>query len=181
MANRTDPRAHQVHGTNPQFLIDKLTRLKVYNDSYFKEKCFALTAETLIDRAFEDLKYVGGTFGAYHRPCKFLCLLLKMLQIQPDEDIVLEFVRQTDHKYLRALGAMYFRMTCHSHARIFKELEPLYSDYRRMTLRVESEFSVLHVDEFIQQLLTKDKVFGILLPRISKRHVLEEDEELEPY
>ena len=62
-------------------MIPKLTRIKIHNDPYFKEKCFALTAETIIDRVYEDLKYVGGTFGALHRPTKFLCLLLKMLQI----------------------------------------------------------------------------------------------------
>jgi pre-mRNA-splicing factor 38A len=81
MAQRTDPRAQQIHGTNPQFLIDKITRLKIMNDLYTKEKLFALDAESLIDRAFE-LKYVGGTYGSgITKPCKFICLLLKMLQM----------------------------------------------------------------------------------------------------
>jgi len=53
--------------------------MKIHNDPYFKEKCFALTAETLVDRAYEDLKYVGGTFGPLQKPTEFLCLLLKML------------------------------------------------------------------------------------------------------
>ncbi len=52
--------------------------MKIYNDPYMKEKCFALTAETLVDRAFE-LKYIGGTSGGQRRPSPFLCLLLKML------------------------------------------------------------------------------------------------------
>jgi len=55
-------------------------RKNIHNDPYFKEKCFALTAETLVDRAIE-LKYVGGTFGGNARPTKFMCLILKMLQI----------------------------------------------------------------------------------------------------
>lgn len=67
--------------------------MKIHNDPYYKERCFALTAETLVDRAFEDLKYLGGTFGAMHKPCKFLCLLLKMLQIQPEDAIILEFIK----------------------------------------------------------------------------------------
>ena len=66
MANKTDPRATQIHGTNPQFLIDKMTRLKIHNSPYFKERCFALNAETLIDRVYDDLKYIGGTYGALH-------------------------------------------------------------------------------------------------------------------
>ena len=79
MAQRTDPRAQQIHGTNPQFLIDKITRLKIMSDNYSKEKLFALNAESLLDRAFE-LKYIGGTYGTgITRPTKFICLLLKML------------------------------------------------------------------------------------------------------
>lgn len=79
MASRTDPRAQQIHGTNPQFLLDKVTRLKIMNDEYTKTKLFALDAESLIDRAFE-LKYIGGTYGAgITRPTNFICLLLKML------------------------------------------------------------------------------------------------------
>jgi pre-mRNA-splicing factor 38A len=67
--NETAVDASTVHGTNPQFLIEKITRyynsyklkiliinmiiirLKVYSCIYWKEKCFGLTAETLLDRA----------------------------------------------------------------------------------------------------------------------------------
>jgi pre-mRNA-splicing factor 38A len=81
MASRTDPRAHQIHGTNPQFLLDKITRLKIMQADYTKEKLFALNAESLIDRAFE-LKYIGAMVGqGVTRPTNFLCLLLKMLQM----------------------------------------------------------------------------------------------------
>ena len=89
MANRTDADAHSVHGTNPQVcllcglgwevgqpkrivltpwhsssqnLVEKITRMKIYSSMYWKEHCFALTAESLVDKAV-DLKYAGGTFG----------------------------------------------------------------------------------------------------------------------
>ena len=39
-----------------------------------------------------------------------MCLVLKLLQIQPDMDIIYEFIRNEDHKYVRALGAFYLRM-----------------------------------------------------------------------
>lgn len=180
MANRTDPRAMQIHGTNPQFLIDKITRLKIHNDPYFKEKCFALTAETLVDRAVE-LKYIGGQFGGTRRPSKFLCLILKMLQIQPDDEIVLEFIKNKDYKYIRALGAFYWRLVGQAKD-IYRVLEPLYSDYRRIVIRKDSgQFDVLHMDEFIDKLLRDDLFCDVTLPRISKRYVLEEEGLLEPY
>lgn len=31
MANRTDPDADTVHGANPQFLVDRIVRVKIYN------------------------------------------------------------------------------------------------------------------------------------------------------
>ena len=116
---------------------------------YFKERCFALNAETLIDRAFSDLKYIGGTYGALNNPTNFLCLLLKMLQIQPEEDIVLEFINQDDHKYIRALGCFYYRLTEQKASKIYKILEPLYSNYKRMIIREQNEYKVIHMDEFI--------------------------------
>ena len=107
-ANTTDVTSENVHGTNPQRIVEKILRTKVYATQYWKESCFGLTAETLVDRAIE-LSHVGGTYGGTRKPTKFMCLLLKMLQIQPDLEIVVEFVTNEDYKYVRALGALYLR------------------------------------------------------------------------
>ena len=77
MANRTDPMAMQMHGkyshvrtiadadrcmhselsqahalpgTNPQNLVEKILRMKVYGHKYWKEHCFGLSAETLVEK-----------------------------------------------------------------------------------------------------------------------------------
>ena len=42
--------------------MEKILRTKIYNTLYWKEHCFALTAESLVDKAVE-LHFVGGTFG----------------------------------------------------------------------------------------------------------------------
>ena len=57
--------------------------------------CFA--AELLVDKAME-LKYIGGVYGGNVKPAPFLCLILKMLQIQPEKDIIVEFISQPDFK-----------------------------------------------------------------------------------
>ena len=41
----------------------------------------------------QELKYVGGTTAAHVKPTPFLCLVCKMLQIQPEKDIVIEFIK----------------------------------------------------------------------------------------
>lgn len=58
--------------------------------------CFS-TAELVVDKAME-LKYVGGVFGGNIKPTPFLCLALKMLQIQPEKDIIVEFIKNEDFK-----------------------------------------------------------------------------------
>lgn len=45
------------------------------------------------------LEYIGGTFGGNIKPTPFLCLVLKMLQIQPEKEIVVEFIKNDDYKY----------------------------------------------------------------------------------
>ncbi len=46
-----------------------------------------------------ELRYIGGLYAGNVKPTPFLCLILKMLQIQPERDIVVEFIRQEEFKY----------------------------------------------------------------------------------
>jgi len=179
MANRTDTQADTVHGTNPQYLVDRIVRNKIYNDAYWKEFCFGLTTETLIDRAAE-IDYVGGTYGGRRRPAKFLCLFLKMLQIQPDEDVVLEYIKQPDLKYLRALGAAYYRIS-QRHIEVYQTLEPLFADYRKLRFRdITGKLSLIHMDEFIDWLFREKTVCDVTMPGIPKREILESTLEIPP-
>lgn len=130
MANRTVKDARNIHGTNPQYLIEKIIRSRIYDSKFWKEQCFALTAELLVDKAME-IRFVGGVFGGNIRPTPFLCLTLKMLQIQPEKDIVVEFIKNEEFKYVRALGAFYLRLTGTS-LDSYKYLEPLYNDNRKL-------------------------------------------------
>jgi len=178
MANRTVKDAHTIHGTNPQYLIEKIIRARIYECKYWKEECFALTSELLVDKAME-LKYVGGVVGGNIRPTPFLCLILKMLQIQPEKDIVVEFIKNEDFKYVRALGAYYMRLTG-TGLDCYKYLEPLYNDYRKIRrVNRDGTFVLTHVDEFVEELLSEERSCDVILPRIQKRSVLEENNQLE--
>ena len=88
------------------------------------------------------------------KPTEFLCLLLKLLQIQPEKEILLEYLQADEFKcvplcsqsfnplnsplppgsvsrYLRALAAMYIRMTFRP-VEVYEILEPLLKDYRKL-------------------------------------------------
>ncbi|WOL00471.1 pre-mRNA-splicing factor 38 [Canna indica] len=179
MANRTDPLAKSIHGTNPQNLVEKILRSKIYQHTYWKEQCFGLTAETLVDKAME-LDHLGGTYGGSRRPTPFMCLILKMLQIQPDKEIVVEFIKNDEYKYVRILGAFYMRLTG-SVTDVYRYLEPLYNDYRKLRRKSpDGKYSLTHVDEVIDELLTKDYSCDVALPRVQKRWNLEACGLLEP-
>ncbi|NWY29568.1 PR38A factor, partial [Pheucticus melanocephalus] len=181
MANRTVKDAHSIHGTNPQYLVEKIIRTRIYEskEPALTARPVPLAAELVVDKAME-LKYVGGVYGGNIKPTPFLCLTLKMLQIQPEKDIIVEFIKNEDFKYVRMLGALYMRLTGTA-IDCYKYLEPLYNDYRKIKSQNRNgEFELMHVDEFIDELLHEERVCDIILPRLQKRYVLEEAEQLEP-
>jgi len=87
-----------------QNLVEKILRTKIWQSMYWKEHCFGLTAESLVDKAVA-LSHVGGTYGGQRKPTNFMCLLLKLLQLQPEKEIIIEFIKNEDYKYVRLLGA----------------------------------------------------------------------------
>lgn len=109
---------------------------------------FVLLAETLIDKTIE-VRYIGGVYGN-QRPTEFICLLLKLLQIQPEKEILVEYLQADEFKcarlhspqpvltmvlrYLRALAALYVRMTFNA-VDVYELLEPLLKDYRKIRSR----------------------------------------------
>jgi pre-mRNA-splicing factor 38A len=108
-----------------------------------------------------------------------MCLVFKLLQLQPEREVILAYLNDPDFKYLRCLAAFYIRLTW-SAAEIFKTLEPLMGDFRKVRVRGSQGWRLSHVDEFIDDLLTKERVCDIQLPRMMSRAVLEDLEELEP-
>ena len=176
-ANVTDASAVSVHGTNPQNLIEKILRSKIYNHAYWKEHCFGLTAESLVDKAME-IEAIGGTFGGVREPSRFIQLMLKMLQIQPEKEIVVEFIKNEDYKYVRALGAYYMRLTGRA-VEVYQYLEPLYNDYRKLRRRMpDGTYSLTRMDEFIDECLREDYLLDIALPHLPRRLALEANGQL---
>ncbi|KAF8892669.1 PRP38 family-domain-containing protein [Infundibulicybe gibba] len=177
MANTTVSGALAIHGKNPQSLVESVIRNRIYESNFWKEHCFALTAETLIDKAIE-VRFIGGVYGN-QRPTEFLCLLLKLLQIQPEKEILVEYLQADEFKYLRALAAFYIRMTFRA-VDVYELLEPLLKDYRKLRLRNMAGYALTFMDEFVHSLLTEERVCDIIMPRLMKRQVLEENGDIGP-
>jgi pre-mRNA-splicing factor 38A len=184
MANVTDPLA-LIRGSDPQNLMEYIVRQKIYDSRFWKEECFGLSTADVLEKAATSLQCIGGTFGGNRRPTKFLCLTLKLLQLQPDLPLIEQFIQQDHFKYVKALGAFYLRLIGRPHE-IYELLEPLYNNYNKLKYRDVTEWKLVHMDEFIDQIFTQPIVCGIALPRLPARSTLveagylvsmEEDEE----
>lgn len=86
-------------------------------------------------------------------------------------------------RYLRALAAFYVRLTFDP-PDIYKTLEPLLSDYRKLKRRTNEGFILTHVDQFIDDLIMKERVCATSLWKMPTRQQLEDldllDERVSP-
>ncbi|MES1911675.1 MAG: hypothetical protein MHM6MM_004074 [Cercozoa sp. M6MM] len=150
---------------HPLACIEKILRQKILDSQYWKEHCFALSSATILDKAVA-LSYVGGGYGGMRRPAPFVCLLAKMLQLQPSKDIVQTMLLAEDLKYVRVLGAFYVRIAMSSED-VFEMLTPLLRDYRRVRLRnPDGSFTLKHIDELAYELLTENYVMELTMKRL---------------
>ncbi len=177
--NATPAYVQHIHGKDPQFLLGKILRLRVYDSNYWKLNCAFLEQDTVVKRMLE-LQYVGGTFGAYGEPSPFVCILLKMLQVQPPLELVInKLLAQGAHKYVRAVAAFYVRMVA-SPVTIYTTLEPLRSDNRPLRLRDGSGWAMVHMDDVIHALLNDRHLYDVDFPHLPPRHVVEGRGDLSP-
>ena len=161
-----------IHDTNPAHLLEKAVRDRITDSYYWKEQCFGINEATLCDRAAE-LTSLGGTYGQ-QKPAPFLCLALKLLQLLPERAVVECYLRQPDFKYLSALAAFYVRLT-YEPVDVYRTLEPLLGDYRKLRRRTrEGGYLLTYFDQFVDDLLVKDRVCGTSLRKLPARTLLED-------
>jgi pre-mRNA-splicing factor 38A len=168
-----------IRGVNPATLIETAVRDRITDSLYWKESCFGLNAATLLDRAVE-MSYIGGTYGVGMKPTPFICLAFKLLTLVPEKEIVLEYLGRggEEWKYLRALAAFYVRLTFDS-VGVYRMLEPFLEDKRKLRRRRKEGYTLTYMDEFVDELLTKDRVCGTSLWKLPARQILEDEGRLE--
>lgn len=81
-------------------------------------------------------------------------------------------------RYLRALAAFYVRLTFDP-PDVYKTLEPLLTDYRKLKRRTRTGYKLTFMDEFVEELLTKERVCSTTLWKLPARQQLEDLDLLE--
>jgi pre-mRNA-splicing factor 38A len=82
-------------------------------------------------------------------------------------------------KYLRCLAAFYIRLAWEP-VEIYKTLEPLLTDYRKIKRRLKDGYTLTHIDQFVDDLLTKERILATQLWKLPSRANLEDLDMLEP-
>lgn len=190
-----------VRGAPPHQLLEEAVRNRITESYYWKEQCFGLNAATLCDRAAA-LTSIGGTYDAGRRATPFLCLALKLLQLHPSEAIVREYLAaggeeeeeewggesgkrerggggDDGFKYLRALAAFYVRLTSERSEDVYRLLEPLLRDRRKLRRRGNAGWALTWLDQFADDLLCKERVCATSLWKLAPREQLEDEGRLE--
>ena len=56
-----------------------------------------ISEEDIVDHGLQ-LRCIGGTYGGNRKPTPFLCLVLKLLQIQPEKRVIYAYIENPHHK-----------------------------------------------------------------------------------
>ncbi|KAI1141110.1 PRP38-domain-containing protein [Hypoxylon sp. FL0543] len=169
------------NGLNPATIMEKAVRERIVESYFWKEQCFGVNEADVVDRVVDHVSFVGGTYGVTQKPTPFLCLAFKLLQLAPDDAVLDEYLRfgGDKFKYLRALACFYVRLTRRAE-NVYKTLEPFLEDRRKLRRKGRAGTSLTFVDQFVDDLLTKDRVCATSLWQMPKREILEDLELLEP-
>lgn len=173
----------KIHGLNPALLVEKIVRERIQDSHYWISKASTINFYSLLDECIDSVHVVGVYINKGKTVVsRFMCLLFRLIHIQPPIDVVLWLVDFRNHKfkYICVLFSLYYRIICENPVEIYNVLEPLLEDYRKIRVfDLDGTVKIAHVDEIIDGLLETSKFYGITLPLLTKRWVLEEKGELE--
>ncbi|RDW62227.1 PRP38-domain-containing protein [Coleophoma cylindrospora] len=169
------------NGLNPATIMEKPVVDRIIDCYFWKDQCFGVNEADIVSRVVDQVHFIGGTYGDSQKPSPFLCLAFKLLQLAPSDDILREYLDfgGEKFKYLRALACFYIRMTRQAKD-VYRFLEPFLPDSRKLKQKRRTGTTLTYMDQFVDDLLTKDRVCATTLYKMPKREILEDLEVLEP-
>ncbi|KAL2754018.1 hypothetical protein ACRALDRAFT_209484 [Sodiomyces alcalophilus JCM 7366] len=168
------------NGENPAKIMEKAVIGRIVDSQFYQYQCFALNEAGIVDRVVNDVRFIGGTYGAAQKPTPFLCLAFKLLHLAPADDVLEVYLSHGGErfKYLRALACFYIRMTRRP-ADVYRLLEPYLADRRKLRRKTKQGTSLTYMDEFVDDLLTKTRVCATSFRELPRRTDLVDLGELE--
>lgn len=165
---------------NKAYLIEPIIRHRIQDSGFYKQYLYLTNEATIIPIIIDKVKYIGGT-DSIGRPSPYLCCLLRLLELDPNPEMLEVYESQLDFqefKYLTSLILLYYRLTLKSHE-VYNKLDSYYQDYRKLIIKLKSpkfsdqklpiNYELSYIDEWVDNLLTADRIVDIKLPRLVAR------------
>lgn len=164
-------------------LIEPIIRHRIQDSIFYKQHLFLTNELTILPVIVSNVHSIFGT-DATGRPSLFLCCLLRLLEIEPLKPVISVYLNQlgyNEFKYLTALMLIYVRLV-YSSEEVYVIFDEYLSDYRKLRVKLKSptftdsmipiHYALTYVDVWIDDLLTKERVVDIILPRLVARQIL---------
>jgi pre-mRNA-splicing factor 38A len=143
-------------------------RKRIQRNQFWVDKCADASFLDVVSLA-ADLEYIEGFIGEAGRPTPFVCLLLRLMQLQPTGELLDEMIRQDKLKYLKFIAITLVRLVEEDPTIVHAALDVGLAQYTSLRVRTESgEVSVMPFD-LVCEKLTSSSLFGIPLPSLLSR------------
>lgn len=164
------------------YLVEPIIRHRIQDSLFYKQYLYLTNEATILPIITSLVKYIGST-NANGKPTPFVCCFLRLLELEPSRDIIEMCLHQLgtkEFKYLTALIMLYIRVVW-SNEDVVTTLEPFYSDCRKLRFQLKSPimvngmpvlYKLSHMDVWCDELLNKERVVDLILPRMVPRHIL---------
>ncbi|OBA23341.1 PRP38-domain-containing protein [Metschnikowia bicuspidata var. bicuspidata NRRL YB-4993] len=166
---------------NKASLVEPIIRHRVQDSLFYKQYLHLTNEQSILPVVAEHVQFVAGTDSS-SRPSPFLCCLVRMLEIEPPIEIVRIYLDQNGYqefKYLTALTLLYCRMVMGA-ADFYVLHDEYIKDYRKLRFKgknptvtdeIPVHYKIKHMDEWVDELATEERVVDIKIPYMGLRLV----------
>lgn len=172
----------RVHGLNPVLLLEKILRERIQDSQQWMAGVCNMSFWDVLREACLNLTLVGTYINLNKtKVSTFMMLLLRLFQLPKLDDDIVEWLVTGDHgyKYATVLFMVYARVMWEDSKMIYLLLEQKLDDYRKIKVFNGTKFELTTIDQIADDLLNNKPFFGMFLPRLINRWILEESGELD--
>jgi len=165
---------------NKAYLVEPIVRHRIHDSIFYKQHLYLTNESTILPVITQNVQYIAGV-DSIGRPSPFLQCLLRLLELEPAKEIINVYLDQLSYnefKYLTALTLLYIRLVYPSED-IYNIFDKHAQDYRKLRFKLKTpQFNAVqqpiyyklgYMDEFIDDLLTQERVVDLILPRLIPR------------
>ncbi|CCG21229.1 Fgr16 protein [Candida orthopsilosis Co 90-125] len=165
---------------NKSYLVEPIIRHRIHDSIFYKEHLYLTNESTILPIITQHVHYISGV-DSVGRPSPFLQCLLRLLELEPSKEIINVYLDQlsySEFKYLTALALLYVRLVFPSEE-VYNIFDQHAQDYRKLRVKLKTpqfdamqrpiHYKLGYMDEFIDGLLTQERVVDLILPRLIPR------------